>query len=339
MQDTNKNILKMISSKQYRWLITGVAGFIGSNLLEYLLRFDQIVVGIDNLSSGSKKNLNEIKSGLSKSQCNNFTFIHGDIRRYNVCEEVCKNIDFVLHHAAIVSVPESFENPILTHDVNITGFQNIIIAASKCKIKRLIYASSSAVYGDTNNIAIKENFKNSPISPYGFSKYVNEIYANFFSETYGLHTTGLRYFNVFGKRQNDMGGYAAVIPKWINSLINNNNVTIYGDGEATRDYCYVMNIVEANVLSCLSDNANIKNKIYNISQGHNVSLIELFETLKEIMDAFINTDKTKIIFNEYRLGDIKHSYADISKAKSQLNYSPKYDFKKGLLNTINWHLK
>jgi UDP-N-acetylglucosamine/UDP-N-acetylgalactosamine 4-epimerase len=333
----NSNNFIEIKERPRKWLITGVAGFIGSNLLETLLKLNQVVVGLDNLMTGTIVNLNEVKSELTESQWDNFTFIKGDIRDFKICLEASKGVDYVLHHAALVSVDQSIKTPILTHDINVTGFLNLLISSRDNKVKRLIYASSSAVYGDTGTSKLNEEFEGVPISPYGFSKKTNENYAKFFLQSEGLETIGFRYFNVFGKRQNPNGGYAAVIPSWIQSFIKGNIIHINGDGGITRDFCFVENIVQANILASLIPKTPLTSQIYNISQGQKMSLIELYYSIKETVSFYTNLDTSVIEYREPRLGDIKHSHANIRKAQKFLNYNPIYRFKDGLDYTVKWY--
>lgn len=308
-----------------KWLVTGCAGFIGSNLVEQLLKLNQIVVGIDNLSFGYKSNL---------ENHNNFTFIEGDIRDYKFCLNITKEIKYVLHHAAIASVPLSIKNPIESHEVNVSGFLNILHASKENKVKKFIYASSSAIYGDSAEQPKKEENIGNQLSPYAVNKYCNELYANNYYKIYGLPTIGLRYFNIFGKKQDPNGAYAAVIPKWIREIINNKQIEIYGDGETSRDFCHIDNIIQINILSALSNNPKIFGEIFNCAYGESFTLNELFLYLKGLLSTSYIYPKYK----EFRSGDIKHSSANIDKATSLLNYQPKTNLLNGLKSTIDWYM-
>ena len=321
------------------WLITGVSGFIGSNLLEVLLKLNQTVIGLDNFSTGHHKNLDEVRRIVGESQWKGFNLIDGDICDLRVCKIACEGVDYVLHQAALGSVPRSISDPILTSKVNIDGFLNILVAAKDANVKRLVYAASSSTYGDEPNLPKIENRIGKPLSPYAVTKYVNELYADVFKSTYDLNTIGLRYFNVFGKRQDPNGSYAAVIPRWINLILKGGDIEINGDGTTSRDFCYIENVCQANILSALSDNENSVNQIYNIAVGERTTLNELFGLMKEafIMNG-INVDIKTPIYRAFRSGDVRHSLADINKAREILGYMPKYSIKTGLELCIPWYL-
>ncbi|MAP24520.1 MAG: LPS biosynthesis protein WbpP [Rickettsiales bacterium] len=314
-------------SKNYSWLITGVAGFIGSNLLEFLLKNDQLVVGLDNFATGHQKNLDEVLASLSAKQKNNFLFIEGDIRNLNDVNR-CFNheIDFALHQAALGSVPRSIKTPLETNSVNVDGFLNVLKTSVDNKVKKFVYASSSSVYGDSPHLPKQEDVIGMPLSPYAVSKRTNELYANAFSRCYDIQTIGLRYFNVFGPRQDPNGPYAAVIPLWIDSLLKNKPVYINGDGETSRDFCYIENVVQANIKSALSTNPEAANQVYNVACGERTTLNELFVLLRENLKK---TDATPT-YREFREGDVRHSHASITKIIEKINYSSSVKIQDGL---------
>tara|TARA_X000001036_G_C20657484_1_gene797586 strand:- start:160 stop:1185 length:1026 start_codon:yes stop_codon:yes gene_type:complete len=321
--------LSQLSKSPKRWLITGVAGFIGSNLLETLLKLNQTVIGIDNFSTGNKENLDQVKAKVDILQWKNFTFTECDITSSNACMEATLGIDYVLHQAALGSIPRSIKNPIKTNDVNIAGFLNILFASKEQKVKSFTYASSSSVYGDHQALPKIEENIGATLSPYAVSKYANELYASVFSKCYGFKSIGLRYFNVFGVRQNPHGAYAAVIPKWIDLIKRNKDVFIYGDGETSRDFCYVDNVVQANILSAVANDES-KDQIYNIAVGEQTSLNQLYKILQRIISGDDGALKSKLIYKDFREGDIRHSIADISKANAALGYQPNIKINDGL---------
>ena len=330
-------LAKNFKNKPKKWLITGVAGFIGSNLLETLLLLDQTVVGIDNFSTGHQRNLDEVKSVLSKEQQDSFAFIEGDITNYDTCREVTKDVNFVLHQAALGSVPRSISNPIATNNSNITGFLNILQAAKEEGVDSFTYAASSSTYGDHLSLPKKEEIIGNPLSPYAVTKFVNELYAGVYARVYGFKSVGLRYFNVFGKRQDPNGAYAAVIPKWISSYINNQEIFINGDGSTSRDFCFVENVVQANILAALAEDS-AKNQVYNIALGNKTNLNELFDAIGQKLKSFDITYKKKPTYRAFRKGDVKHSQADISKARKYLKYDPLYKVSAGLDASMSWYL-
>lgn len=320
------------------WLITGVAGFIGSNLLEALLLLDQKVVGLDNFSTGHQHNLDEVKLAVSDKQWRQFSFIEGDIRNFEDCQCAVKNVDYILHQAALGSVPRSIADPILTNSANVTGFLNMLTAAKNEKIKTFVYAASSSTYGDHPALPKVENTIGKPLSPYAVTKYVNELYADVFNRTYGLDTIGLRYFNVFGKRQDPNGAYAAVIPKWTAAMYANDDVLINGDGETSRDFCFVENAVQANILAATSTE-NAKNEIYNVALGDRTTLNSLFDCLKEsLMNNNVVYSKTPV-YQDFRAGDVRHSQACITKAEELLGYEPEYRIRAGIEKAMTWYVK
>lgn len=334
-----QEIQNQLKSKPKTWLITGVAGFIGSNLLEALLKLNQNVVGLDNFSTGYQKNLDEVKDLVSQKQWQNFSFIDADIRNSDSCISACSNIDIVLHQAALGSVPRSIEDPILTNSANVNGFLNVINAARVSGVERFVYAASSSTYGDHADLPKRESVIGSPLSPYAVTKLVNELYADVFTKCYGLSSIGLRYFNIFGRRQDPNGAYAAVIPKFISALIQNNSVTINGDGETSRDFCYVDNAVQANILAGLTQSESATNQIYNIAVGEQTTLNELFNEIKSQL-LKLNLDLKEVYpnYGDFRDGDVRHSLADIKKANQLLGYSPEFNVKEGLAKAISWYL-
>ncbi len=333
-----QRLLINLKNNKSRWLITGVAGFIGSNLLENLLKLDQIVIGLDNLSTGFQRNLDEVRDLVTPEQWRNFYFFHGDIRDINTCNQICKEIDYVLHQAALGSVPRSILDPISTNQNNIDGFLNMLVAAKDANVKRFVFASSSSTYGDSPDLPKVEDRIGNPLSPYAVTKRVNELYASVFSQVYKLECIGLRYFNVFGPRQDPNGAYAAVIPKWIASILKNEVVYINGDGQTSRDFCYVDNAVQANLLAALSVNNNAINTIYNVAVGEQTSLNEIQNILRSVLSKITKIDDLKPIYREFRSGDIRHSHANISKIKDLLGYQPSHNVMNGLEASLAWYV-
>lgn len=327
-----KKQLKTLTGKKV--LITGGAGFIGSNLCEALLNSNIDVVCLDNFSTGYKKN---IAPFMYK---NNFNFIEGDIRNLNDCHKACKGVNYVLHQAALGSVPRSIEDPITTNDVNVTGFLNMLVASRDAGVKRFIYAASSSTYGDHEALPKIEDTIGKPLSPYAITKYVNELYADIFHTTYGLDTIGLRYFNVFGQRQDPNGSYAAVIPKFVQQLIKHESPIINGDGSYSRDFTYIHNVVHMNICALTTDNVNALNNVYNVAYGEQTTLIELASLLKQFLAKFDKEiENIEIKYRDNRIGDIPHSLASIEKAKDLLEYNPKYNMITGLKEAVNWYWK
>ena len=318
------------------WLVTGCAGFIGSNLLETLLRLDQRVVGLDNFATGYQHNLDEVREVVSGEQWERFTFIDGDIRELETCRRACSEIDYVLHQAALGSVPRSINDPIMSNAANVTGFLNMLVAARDAQVKSFTYAASSSTYGDHPALPKVEDNIGKPLSPYAVTKYVNELYADVFSRSYGFHCIGLRYFNVFGKRQDPDGAYAAVIPKWTAAMIKGEDVYINGDGETSRDFCFVENAVQANLLAATaSDEA--RSQVYNVAVGNRTSLSELFVTLRNALaNNGVNYEKAPT-YREFRAGDVRHSQADISKAVRLLGYAPEFKIVQGVGKAMPWY--
>ena len=332
-------------NNQSTWLITGVAGFIGSNLLEKLLILNQKVVGLDNFETGYQHNLDQAiqdairETNNSKQVISNFRFIQGDIRDLKTCHEACKGIDFVLHQAALGSVPKSIENPINTNKANIDGFLNMLVASRDEKVKRFVYAASSSTYGDHPDLPKVENKIGSPLSPYAVTKLVNELYADVFAKTYNFNTIGLRYFNIFGKRQDPKGAYAAVIPKWTEALIKGEEIFINGDGSTSRDFCYIENTVQMNLLAATTENPEAVNQIYNVAHNQRTSLNELYQLIKQLLNDKIKLKATNLTYRDFRAGDVLHSQADINKAKTLLSYQPNQDITQGMKEAMEWYIK
>jgi UDP-N-acetylglucosamine 4-epimerase len=326
-------IKEQLTESPKSWLITGVAGFIGSNLLETLLLLNQKVIGLDNFATGHQHNLDEVKALVSDEQWKNFSFIEGDIRNYGDCEKALSpentKIDYVLHQAALGSVPRSIADPVLTNSANITGFLNMLTAAKNAKTLSFTYAASSSTYGDHPALPkIEENIGN-PLSPYAVTKYVNELYANVFAKTYEFKAIGLRYFNVFGKRQDPNGAYAAVIPKWTSTMVNNEELFINGDGETSRDFCFIENVVQMNILAATAGE-EAKDEVYNVAVGDRTTLNDLFSSIKEALISNGIDVKIKPTYRDFRVGDVRHSQADISKAKQGLGYQPEFVIAQGI---------
>ncbi len=338
-----EELQEFLRSNQSTWLITGVAGFIGSNLLEKLLVLNQKVIGLDSFDTGYQHNIDEAildaNKTVGKDISNNFKFIEGDISSLGDCKQACEEVDFVLHQAALGSVPRSIEDPIGTNKANIDGFVNMLVASRDAGVKRFVYAASSSSYGDNNDLPKKENIIGNPLSPYAVTKVVNELYANVFAKNYDLKTIGLRYFNIFGKRQDPDGAYAAVIPKWISSIINNEDVFINGDGETSRDFCYIENTIQINILAALTDNNEAIDQVYNVALNDRTSLNELHQMLEEKLIKKINQlEKKNPIYRDFRPGDVRHSQASIEKAKKLLDYQPEYKISDGLDEAIEWYI-
>ena len=319
------------------WLVTGVAGFIGSNILEQLLKLDQVVVGLDNLSTGSIKNLDDVKHLVTDRQWERFTFIKGDIMDYTLCVQASKGVDYVLHQAALGSVPRSLSDPITTNSSNITGFLNILNACKENDVQRFCYAASSSTYGDHPVLPKVEDQIGNPLSPYAVTKLVNEIYAKVYDICYKYPTIGLRYFNVFGPRQNPNGAYAAVIPRWIESIKNDGDVVINGDGLTSRDFCYIENTIEANILAATTPKIE-EAKIYNVALGDRTSLNELAGYLYQAARDNGIVRERKLIYKPFRDGDVRHSEADITKISSELGYSGRVQVQDGIKKTVSWFL-
>lgn len=336
MNNTYQNILDRLRQEPRTWLITGCAGFIGSNLLETLLKLDQHVVGLDNFSTGYRRNLDEVQQLVTSAQWSRFSFFEGDIRHLNVCQQTVEGVDFVLHHAALGSVPRSLKDPLTTNAVNVDGFLNMMVAARDAEVKSFVYAASSSTYGDHPQLPKVEENIGKPLSPYAVTKYVNELYADVFASAYGFGSIGLRYFNVFGKRQDPNGAYAAVIPKWIAAMIRGEDVIVHGDGQTSRDFCFVDNAVQANLLAALAQPED-KHQVYNVAVNARTSLNELFNYLTEQLGKHGVQYKKKPVYDDFRPGDVRHSQADIGKANRLLGYQPMHDILQGLEVSMPWY--
>ncbi|MBD5417792.1 MAG: Vi polysaccharide biosynthesis UDP-N-acetylglucosaminuronic acid C-4 epimerase TviC [Desulfovibrio sp.] len=320
-----------------RWLITGVAGFIGSNLLEKLLRLGQTVTGLDNFLTGYQKNLDMVQAAVGEEAWARFTFIEGDIRDLDTCRRACEGADHVLHEAALGSVPRSIDDPLLTNGCNIDGFLNMLVAARDAKVRSFVYAASSSTYGDSPELPKVEDRIGRPLSPYAVTKYVDELYADVFGRCYGFSSIGLRYFNVFGQRQDPYGAYAAVIPQWFASLIKGETVYINGDGETSRDFCYIDNVVEANLLASMAPK-DAQDRIYNVAYGERTTLNELFALIRdEVVRHKPEAAAAVPVHRDFRAGDVRHSLADIGRARSLLGYDPRYDVRQGLTRAGDWY--
>ena len=357
-----------LSQHPCTWVVTGVAGFIGSNLLETLLKLNQRVVGLDNFATGHQRNLDEVQTLVSPAQWANFNFIKGDIRTIEDCQramvwntnvpallplplplregrgEGSPNggipVDYVLHQAALGSVPRSVEDPITTNSANITGFLNMLVAARDAKVKRFVYAASSSTYGDHPGLPKVEDIIGKPLSPYAVTKYVNELYADVFGKTYGLQSMGLRYFNVFGPRQDPNGAYAAVIPKWIASMIKGEPIYINGDGETSRDFCFIANVVQANLLAATTQNPEAVNQVYNVAVGDRTTLNELYEQLHlNLLPSYLHLQGVQPVYRDFRAGDVRHSLADISKVAMLLGYQSTHRIGEGLKVSMGWYVR
>ena len=334
-----QNGLQHLKDHQYRWLVTGVAGFIGSNLLEALLSLNQKVVGLDNFSTGYRHNLDEVKKRVGDHAWLNFNFIEGDIRQLEDCRHACVGVDYVLHEAALGSVPRSIQDPIRTNESNISGFLNLLVTSRDASVRRFIYAASSSTYGDHPDLPKTEAVIGRPLSPYAVTKYVNELYADVFARCYGLESIGLRYFNVFGPRQDPNGAYAAVIPQWFAALIKNQTLHINGDGETSRDFCFIENVVQANLLAALAENPEAVNQIYNVAINERTSLNQLYEMMRALLLVkFPHLQDHRPTYMDFRKGDVRHSQADISKAGKMLGFEPTHRIDAGLKQVLEWYI-
>lgn len=333
-----QTVCEQLQQAPKTWLITGVAGFIGSNLLETLLKLNQNVVGLDNFATGHQYNLDEVQSLVKPEQWANFKFYEGDIRNFEDCQTACAGVDYVLHQAALGSVPCSIADPITTNAANITGFLNMLTAARDTEVKSFTYAASSSTYGDHPALPKVEENIGKPLSPYAVTKYVNELYAEVFARTYGFKTIGLRYFNVFGKRQDPDGAYAAVIPKWTAAMIADDDVFINGDGETSRDFCFIENTVQANILAATTQNDEAKNQVYNVAVGDRTTLNDLFNAIKAALNENSVTYTKEPVYRDFRAGDVRHSQASIEKIKSFLDYQPNYKIGSGIELAVSWYL-
>jgi len=332
-----------LKDNQKTWLVTGVAGFIGSNLLEKLLTLNQMVVGLDNFDTGHQYNITQAIEGAKvatgKNLDNNFHFINGDIRKLDDCKRACSGVDYVLHQAAIGSVPRSIVDPISTNRANIDGFLNMLVASKDENVKRFVYAASSSSYGDHPDLPKVEDKIGNPLSPYAVTKVVNALYANVCAKSYGFKTIGLRYFNIFGKRQDPNGAYAAVIPKWVAAILNKDDVYINGDGETSRDFCYIDNTVQINLLAATTDNDEATDQVYNVALNDRTSLNKLYQMIEErLIQKVRGLEKKEPIYQDFRVGDVRHSQANIDKAQALLGYQPKYSVSEAMDETIDWYV-
>lgn len=332
-----QQVTEALVNKPKVWLITGVAGFIGSNLLESLLLLNQKVVGLDNFATGFQHNLDEVQSVVTAEQWQRFKFIEGDIRNLADCQSACADVDYILHQAGLGSVPRSIADPINTNETNISGFLNMLVAARDAKVASFTYAASSSTYGDHPALPKVEEAIGKPLSPYAVTKYVNELYAEVFARTYGFHTIGLRYFNIFGKRQTPDGAYAAVIPKWTAAMIQGDDVYINGNGDTSRDFNFIENAVQANILAATADN-DAKNQVYNVAVGGRTTLNTLFTALKDHLSINGIDYSQAPIYRDFREGDVRHSQADISKIQSALGYDPQFDVVQGVKKAMPWYV-
>ena len=333
-----QTVCEQLQQAPKTWLITGVAGFIGSNLLETLLKLNQNVVGLDNFATGHQHNLDEVQSLVKPEQWENFKFYEGDIRNFADCQKACAGVDYVLHEAALGSVPRSIADPITTNAANITGFLNMLTAARDAEVKSFTYAASSSTYGDHPALPKVEENIGKPLSPYAVTKYVNELYAEVFARTYGFKTIGLRYFNVFGKRQDPNGAYAAVIPKWTAAMIAGDDVFINGDGETSRDFCFIENTVQANILAATTQNDEAKNQVYNVAVGDRTTLNDLFNAIKAALNENGVTYTKEPVYRDFRAGDVRHSQASITKIQKNLGYSPEFKITAGIQIAMPWYI-
>ncbi|MCL1939353.1 MAG: NAD-dependent epimerase/dehydratase family protein [Desulfovibrionaceae bacterium] len=333
-------LLDTLKNSPKTWLITGAAGFIGSNLVQSLLDAGQKVVGLDNFSTGYRKNLDMVRDAISPEAWKNFRFVEGDIRDLATCRSVCVGSDHVLHQAALGSVPRSIEDPILSNSNNIDGFLNMLVAARDAGVRSFVYAASSSTYGDEPTLPKVEDRIGKPLSPYAVTKYVNELYADVFASAYGFRSIGLRYFNIFGQRQDPDGAYAAVIPQWFADILRANPVHINGDGETSRDFCFIANCVQANLLAACAQKNEAWNQVYNVAFGQRTTLNELFLLIRdEVVRHRPEAAKAEAGHRDFRAGDVRHSLADISKARELLGYDPGYDVRKGLREAGDWYFK
>ena len=334
-----QNVLREMEDTPCTWLVTGVAGFIGSNLLQTLLMHGQRVVGLDNFLTGHRKNLDMTAGLVGRDRWQRFHFIEGDIRDVATCRQACANVDHVLHEAALGSVPRSIDDPLLSNSCNIDGFVNMLVAARDAGVKSFVYAASSSTYGDEPTLPKREDRIGKPLSPYAVTKYVNELYADVFASAYGLCCIGLRYFNVFGQRQDPFGAYAAVIPQWFASLIRDEQVYINGDGETSRDFCYIDNVVQANILAAYAP-AQARNKVYNVAFGQRTTLNELFALIREEVARHKPEAASAVpMHRDFRAGDVRHSLADISLARNLLGFDPGIDVRQGLRFAGDWYVE
>ncbi len=331
-----QQLLEELPRAPKKWLVTGAAGFIGSNLVEHLLNLNQSVVGLDNFATGHQRNLDEVESLVGESAWKKFQFIEGDIRDSKICNQACVEVDYVLHQAALGSVPRSLKDPATSNAVNISGFLNMLIAARDAKVKSFVYAASSSTYGDHPDLPKVEDKIGNPLSPYAVTKFVNELYASVFSRSYGFHGIGLRYFNVFGPRQDPNGAYAAVIPKWVDAMLSGQDVFINGDGETSRDFCYIENAVQANLLAATTKLESAT--VCNVALNAQTTLNELFEMIRADLELRGKKIEAGPVYRDFRNGDVRHSRADISHCRQTIGYGPEYTIEKSMPQAIDWYI-
>lgn len=333
------DLLEKLPAHPKTWLITGVAGFIGCNLLETLLKLEQRVVGLDNFATGHRRNLEQIRAAVSAAQWARFRFIEGDIRDPAQCRAACAGVDYVLHQAALGSVPRSLEDPLTTNSANIDGFLNMLVAARDAGVRRFVYAASSSTYGDHPDLPKVEDRIGKPLSPYAVTKLVNELYADVFARAYGFRSIGLRYFNIFGPHQDPEGAYAAVVPRWVAAMIRGEPVYINGDGETSRDFCYIANAVQANLLAATVQTPEATNQVYNVAVGDRTTLNDLFRAIRDLLAArFPHLQGLEPVYRDFRPGDVRHSQADITKASQLLGYAPTHRIADGLREAMDWYV-
>jgi len=334
-----EEIKEQLNQSPKAWLVTGVAGFIGSNLAEALLKLNQKVISLDNFATGHRYNLDHIKASVTAEQWEKFTFVEGDITNYDTCISITKGVDIVLNQAALGSVPRSIDNPVVSNASNVTGFLNMLTAAKDNGVKRFVYASSSSVYGDSQELPKVEERTGNLLSPYAVTKYVNELYMGVFHKCYGFESIGLRYFNVFGKRQDPNGAYAAVMPKWIAQILNGEELYINGDGETSRDFTYIDNVVQANIMAGLTQHPEAFGKAYNTAAGGRETLNNLYSAIvKGLKGNLPELEVKEPIYRDFRAGDIRHSNANIDSAKEFLGYEPTHTLEQGLQESIEWYI-
>lgn len=337
MRDAYRRTKASLRSNPKRWLVTGAAGFIGSNLVETLLELGQRVVGLDNFATGHRRNLREVEAAVGREGWSRFRFIQGDIRNLATCRAAVSSCDYVLHQAALGSVPRSIDDPISTNAVNVDGFLNMLVVARDEPVARFVYAASSSAYGDHKALPKVEHRIGKPLSPYAITKYVDELYADVFGRTYGLHSIGLRYFNVFGPRQDPNGAYAAVIPKWVAAMLSDEPVLIFGDGETSRDFCFVDNAVQANLLAAVAPREAAGN-VYNVAVGQRTTLNELQKTIRTELESHGIEIRCQPVHGDFRKADVRHSQADVSKARERLGYEPTHALMQGIEMAVPWYL-
>ena len=337
---TFDQLQQRLREHSHHWLVTGAAGFIGSNLVEALLKLGQKVTGLDNFATGHQHNLDQVQELVGAKAWSNFHFIKGDIRNPADCRLAVDGVDYVLHEAALGSVSRSMEDPLTSNDTNVTGFLNMLVAARDAKVKRFVYAASSSTYGDHPDLPKVEDVIGNPLSPYAVTKYVNELYADVFGRCYGIETVGLRYFNVFGRRQDPHGAYAAVIPLWIAALIRNQPLKINGDGETSRDFCYIDNVIQANILAALAEAPGAANQVYNVALNERTSLNQLHAMMCALLaPQFPHVGQHKPEYADFRKGDVRHSQADISKAEKLLGFAPTHRIGEGMQEAMAWYVR